>query len=241
MNIRTILFTAALAAGVLAAGAQSQRYSLTLEDFSELQVTDGINVVYHMTAADSAGIVTYECTPAMADKLIFESNKKRLKVQVAIDDGSAPTGLPTVHVRSAALGKVENSGDSTVTVLLNGPLTDLKATLIGNGTLVVKDIYASRVSGRISTGNGRLVLAGRAAAVSLNNIGTGCIEAGALDAKEVKCMLTGTGSIDCCATERLRIMGAGSGKVYYTGSPNKLTNYAIGVSAIDMKATETKE
>ncbi|MDE6109223.1 MAG: DUF2807 domain-containing protein, partial [Muribaculaceae bacterium] len=186
MNIRKLLLTAAVALAATAA-AQTQQYSLKLDDFSNLQVTDGINVVYH-TGTDSAGIVTYECTSEMADKLIFESGKNRLKVQVAIDEGATPVGLPTVHVHSASLAKVENSGDSTVTVLLDGPLTNFSAVVVGNGSLIVKGIYASRVNGRISTGNGHLVLSGRAAAVNLNNIGTGSIEAGALDAKDVKCI-----------------------------------------------------
>lgn len=239
MKLRNIL-PAAMVMVAAYATAETQQYSLKLEDFSNLQVTDGINVVYH-NSADSAGIVTYECTPEIADKLIFVSGRNRLKVQVAIDDNAAPAGLPTVHVRSASLAKVENSGDSTVTVLLDGPLTNFSAVVVGNGSLIVKGIYASRVSGRISTGNGHLVLSGRAAAVSLNNIGTGSLEAGTLDAKEVKCMVAGTGSVDCCATERLRIMGAGSGKVYYTGRPGKVSNYSIGVAAIDMNATDTEK
>ncbi|MDE6497177.1 MAG: DUF2807 domain-containing protein [Muribaculaceae bacterium] len=239
MKLRNIL-TAALAMIAACGAAETQQYSLKLEDFSNLQVTDGINVVCH-TGSDSAGIITYECTPEIADKLIFESGRNRLKLQVAIDEGATPAGLPTVHVHSASLAKVENSGDSTVTVLLDGPLTNFSAVVVGNGSIIVKGIYASRVGGRISTGNGHLVLSGRAAAATLTNVGTGSIEAGALEAKEVRCMVAGTGSVDCCATERLRILGMGSGKVYYTGSPNKVSNNSIGVKAIDMNATQAEE
>ncbi|MDE6109224.1 MAG: hypothetical protein K2F72_02935, partial [Muribaculaceae bacterium] len=49
------------------------------------------------------------------------------------------------------------------------------------------------------------------------------------------------GSVDCCATERLRILGAGSGKVYYAGRPSKVSNNSIGVKAIDMNATQAEE
>ncbi len=240
MKLRNLLFTALMALTAATAAAETQQYSLKLEDFSNLQVTDGINVVYH-TSTDSAGIITYECTPEMADKLIFESGKNRLKVQLATDEDGTPAGLPTVHVRSAALAKVENSGDSTLTVLLDGPLTKFSAVVVGNGELIVKGIYASSVGARISTGNGHLVLSGRAASLSLNNIGTGSIEAGKLEAKEVKCIVTGTGSIDCGATQRLRILGAGSGKVFYTGNPGKVSNNSIGIKAFDMNSSDTQE
>ena len=221
------------AAGLLAlaASAQQKDYSLKIDDFNELKVVDGINVVYH-TDADSSGMVTFTCDPATADKLIFESSKKRLKIEVAIDDQGTVPDLPVVHVRSSMLTRVENSGDSTVTVDLNGPVQSFKARIVGNGTLIVRGVYANNAEGRISTGHGHLVMQGRAATAKLSNIGTGPIEAGSLDAKDVKCWVLGTGPIDCRATERLHIVGAGSGKVYYAGNPSEVTNRTIGVKAI---------
>lgn len=220
--------------------AQNNGYKLQLDDFNELRVVDGINVVYH-TSKDSAGLVTYTCAPQMADMLMFESKSDRLKIQVAIDENGAPAGLPEIHVYSAMLSKVENSGDSTVTVHLSGAMPAFKARVIGNGTIVAGGIYANKVEGRISTGNGHIVLSGRAGAVKLSNIGSGPIEAGNLEAKEVKCWMLGTGTIDCYATESLRILGAGSGKVYYKGTPEHLTNSTIGVKAISVDASQNTE
>lgn len=219
------------AACALAAAAQTKDYMLKLDDFEDLRVVDGINVEVRCSE-DSAGMVTFSCKPEMADMLMFESGKGRLKMQVALDDGGPVQGLPTVHAYCKTLTRVENSGDSTVAVHLTGPQTAFKARVIGNGTIVAEGIYTNSAEGRISTGHGHIVLNGRAARVKLSNIGTGPIEAGALNAKEVKCWVLGTGNIDCHATENLTVMGAGSGTVYYTGAPKSVTNRTIGVKAV---------
>lgn len=231
---KKLLFPAIMAMAFCVASAETKDYSLNINDFDELKVVDGINVVYH-TSADSAGVITFSCEPAMADKLMFESGKKRLKIEVAIDDQGRVPDLPVVHVRSSMLTRVENSGDSTVIVDLDGPVQAFKARIVGNGTLIVRGVYANSAEGRISTGHGHLVMQGRAATAKLSNIGTGPIEAGSLDAKDVKCWVLGTGPIDCRATERLHIVGAGSGKVYYTGNPGEVTNRTIGVKAIPIE------
>lgn len=235
--MKRIFMAAAAAVCTLAASAQTKDYTLRLEDFEELRVLDGINVVVECSE-DSAGMVTFTCEPAMADVLMFESGKGRLKMQVAIDEGGPRTGLPVVHAYCSTLTRVENSGDSTVTVNLTGPQTQFKARVIGNGTIVADGIYTNAAEGRISTGHGHIVLRGKAARVKLNNIGTGPMEAGALKGKEVKCWVLGTGNIDCNASESLSIVGAGSGTVYYTGDPKTVTNRTIGVKAVAMDKPE---
>lgn len=221
------------AAYALSAHAQDKDYSLRLADFNELQVVDGINVDYR-NDSDSAGIVTFTCDPALAELIMFESSSKRLKIQLSFDDRPVPAHLPTLKVSSSSLTKIENSGDSTVTVTLDGPQPSFKARVVGNGTIVATGIYTNSADGRISTGHGHLVMRGRAGRLKLSNVGTGPIEAGALEAKDVKCWAVGTGSIDCNVSESLVIFGAGSGKVYYTGSPAKVSNRTIGVKAISI-------
>lgn len=70
---------------------------------------------------------------------------------MATDDQGPVKGLPTVRVYSAMLSKVENSGDSTVTVNLSGAVPSFKARVVGNGTVVVRGIYTNNAEGRIST------------------------------------------------------------------------------------------
>lgn len=222
------------ALGAFTAEAQEPAdYKLEVQDFTELKVTDAINVDYHCST-DSAGWAYFTTTPDVAANLLFSNNKACLNVQLA-DVLPAGTPLPTLHVYSSALGKVENSADSTVRVISNVPLPSFKARVVGNGTLVVRQLRATSVDAGITTGKGHLVISnGTAARVKLSNVGTGPLEAGGLKAQRVKVMAFGTGPIDCCATESLTVYGAGSCTVHYDGNPEKVTNRSIGVKLVEV-------
>lgn len=216
---------------VIALKAQGpmKHFTLNVNDFTELKVVDAINVEYSSTA-DSAGIVSFECPKDMASHLIFSNKNNTLTIQ--IDFENIPEGpLPTLRAHSTNLQKAENSGDSTLTILHTAPLNTFNAKLIGNGTMLIHNVKADNVNASISTGNGHLIISGKSAKAKLSNVGTGPLEANALDCLSVKCILLGTGPIDCHATEQLSVYGAGSGTVYYSGNPKKVTNRTIGVKA----------
>lgn len=225
--VLTCLFFVAMG-GYFAAKAAD--YKLEVLDFSELKVTDGINVDY-ICSQDSAGWVYFSCEPEMSSKLMFSNNKSCLHVQVAADD-EILTDLPTVRVYSSFLTKVENQSDSTVRVLSNSILPSFKVRVIGNGTIKVANIEANSVEGAIATGKGHIVFTnGVAKTAKFRNVGTGPIEGGGLKAQEVKAFMLGTGDIDCTALKVLTIYGAGTGKVYYSGNPEKVVNRSIGVKS----------
>lgn len=206
-----------------------KRYSLNVHDFTELKVIDAINVEYY-ASGDSAGTVCFECPKAMASHLMFTNKNNSLNIQV--DFENIPAGpLPLLRVYSTNLQKVENSGDSTVTVKRLSPINTFNAKLIGNGTLLIHGVSADNVNASISTGSGHLLINGRSSKAKLSNVGTGPLEANALECRSAKCVLVGTGPIDCHATEQLSIFGAGTGTVYYSGNPKKISNRTIGVKA----------
>lgn len=209
--------------------AQDKQYTLDVHDFTEIKVIDGVNVVY-TTSADSAGYVRFVCDPKMAPHIMFTNDKNSLKIQVDYEE--IPYGpLPTIYASSSSLLKAENSGDSTLTVSGLKHVNTFNAKIIGNGSLTVNDVNADYVNASISTGSGHLVISGHADRVKLSNVGTGPLEANQLDCKEAKCVLVGTGPIDCHVTEELKVIGAGSGTVYYSGNPKKVVNRTIGVKA----------
>ncbi len=235
-KIITAIFVACTAC--LSGAAQQQEkadYRLNVQDFTELKVSDAINVDYHCSA-DSAGWVYFTATPEMAQNLLFSNNKACLTVQLSSDVVGSAVELPTIHVYSSVLGKVENSADSTVRVLSNLAQPSFKARVIGNGTLIVRYVRATNVDAGINTGCGHLVISsGSAARVNYTNVGTGPLEAGGLEAQRVKAKVFGTGTVDCCATESLTVYGAGSGTIHYTGKPAKITNRSIGLKLVEIE------
>lgn len=209
------------------------RYELDLGDFSELKVIEGINVDYKCNP-DSAGKAVFYTTADKAAALMFTPKKTRLQIELAADC-EGYTGLPTITVYSRFLTKVENCGDSLVRVLSVADCPEFKARIMGNGRLVVRKITAVTVNGSIDTGNGTLVINGSCDNARLSYTGgSGAIQADDLVAKDVKCTLWGTGSIGCHVTEKLTIVGASSGHIYYKGNPTKIKNNSVGIDIVPL-------
>ncbi len=224
-----------LALGFAANAAQPElkQYKLDVKDFAELQVVDGINVVYECSA-DSAGYASFTTTNDKVSMILFSNDKSTLKIQLQTD-GVTVTDLPTITVRSNYLSRVENSGDSTVYVNSPAPSADIKLRVIGNGTIVAKGLHSTNVEGKIDTGRGHIVLQGVTQWVKLRTVGSGSIEAGDLKAEKGNLLISGTGSVDCYVTGELNIKGLGTGKVYYKGTPT-IKNRTLGtVKTIEVK------
>ena len=226
------IFFAIASAIICVSASFAAPYALNMKDFTELKVVDGINVI-HKCMPDSAGCVTFETSESIAPKILFSNNKNQLKIELSTD-GETIKGLPTVHVYSSFLAKAENSGDSTITVITPAPASQLKLRVIGNGTIIAKDIHATQAEGKIDSGKGHVVMTGKVQNVKLSNTGTGRIEAGNLQAETGKCSILGTGPIDCSVSDELTIVGLGSGTVYVKGKP-KIKNRTIGVKVVEVQ------
>ncbi|MDE6238453.1 MAG: DUF2807 domain-containing protein [Muribaculaceae bacterium] len=233
---KAIILIASVCGAVFAANAQKGMYKLDVGDFSELKVSDGINVEYYCST-DSAGWAFFECDPATAQMIMFTNKKNGLTIQIA-SDGAEVKELPTIKLYSMTLQKVENSGDSLVTIQRTVPVREFKGSVVGNGTLVINDVKTHKASFAVRTGNGHLVVNGTTRQASLRNVGTGKLEASGLMAEDVKCNILGTGPIDCNASVALSVSGAGSGKVFYGGTPSKISNHSIGVKVISVDTNQ---
>ncbi len=206
--------------------AQTKDYCLKVGEFTEFTVADNVNVVYK-ASTDSAGYATFTAPASITSAFTFSNNKNKLKIEL-IHDQPIPV-VPTVTIYSMALTKVTNWGDSTITIARSNPGAELKAKVIGNGEIVMKDVHSTKIEAAVETGNGHLFLSGKAQSAKYTNMGTGSIEAAQLEAAKVKAVMLGTGDIDCWVTESLSVVGTGSGHVYYKGNPESVKNRGLGV------------
>lgn len=216
-------------AGMALNGQNLTKYELKVGEFNELKVVDGINVDYRCNP-DSAGLAVFTSMPDKASAFIFNNKKGKLSMQISTESVNI-IDMPVVTVYSEYLTKVENSGDSTVRVLSVARGPKFSATLIGNGRLAVHNVSSTEVNGKITTGNGTLVLDGTCERANITFMGTGVIQADGLKAQQVSVKASGTGSIGVWAENKLSIMGAGSTKVYYNGEP-EIKNRTVGIKAV---------
>ena len=214
-----------------------KRYEVAVRDFSELKIVHGININY-VCNPDSAGKAVFISTDKHVSMFLFNNTNNRLEIQLMAEDNDIPTNIPTITVYSNTLSKVENSGDSTVTVTNAAPCPKFKARLIGNGCIVVKNIETTELDGSIDTGNGQLLISGTTNSAKLSSTGTGEIIADELTSNNTKCMLFGTGSIHCQAQKSLSVAGMASGKVFYKGNPSQIKKRSVGVKLIPLDNEE---
>ena len=221
----------AAATAVLAAAAQNKDYAINVGDFHEFTVVNNISVIYRQNP-DSMGYAVYSCLPAVASDITFSNKDSKLRIEL----NQEPTGakLPTITIYSLALTKATNWGDSTVVIDNVNPGAEFKLKVIGNGEIIARDVKCTKAEASIETGNGHIFISGKCQQAKLNSISTGAIEAGNLQAVKASCRITGTGSIDCYATEELKVSGIGSGTVYYRGTP-QVKNKGLGIKVVKIK------
>lgn len=191
-------------------------YRISVADFDDLKVVDGICVDYYCDPA-KAGLVEFEATKEVASAVIFDQSKGKLKVSLASRE-TPYVGLPRISVYSSHLSSVSNEGDSLVRVMSHPKGARFSCRVIGNGHLSVRDLDANSVKASIVSGRGVISMTGRCLDATFKIAGAGSIQADDLEAEKVNCSMAGTGTINCFATNELSIGGLG-GKVNYRGTP----------------------
>lgn len=203
----------------LGISAQTHRYEIRVGEFTAIKLYDNVNVSYRCVP-DSAGYAVFDAPGKLADKYIFSvTDKGVLKIQLE-PEYAERNDMPPVTVYSKFLTSVENSANTTLDVYAPAPGAEFKAKLVGNGVIRVYDLNSAKVSGAISTGNGRILLSGKCTDFRARMLGTGVIQADALLADNVNCRIMGTGSIACHPLHCLKVGGIGTTRIYYTASPD---------------------
>lgn len=202
---------------VFAAGAQ-HRYSVNVGQFDKIQISDKINVIY-TNVPDSTGMAAYTSDRDMADAFIFTNKKGTLKISISEEYKEKKEALPVVNLYSDFLLGVENSAECVLRADLSVQSPTFSARLVGNGKIIATNLRANEISATLATGNGTIALEGKCSKASYKMVGAGLIQADAMEAEVVKCIIAGTGSIGCWAEKNLDVRGIGSTKIYYKGQP----------------------
>lgn len=236
MRNRLLISVLLIAMTSLMAGAQAKHFVIKVGNFERLALVDNINVNYHCNP-DSAGLAVFDCTQDVADGLIFRlSSTGRLSIQVE-NETEYHSQLPTITLYSSSLHEAENAGDSTLRLSGLPMMPEFKVRLLDNGKIIARGLRASQLEMHILSGKGKIIASGKCDDLSLRLVGTGEIQADQVTATNVSCRIMGTGSIGCHVDGgQLKVNGSGTGKVYYKGTPSKVTVRKLGtIKAIPMK------
>ncbi len=233
---RLLISVLMVAMASLVSMAQEKLHVVKVGDFKRLSLVDNINVNYRCNP-DSAGLAVFTSTQEIANDIIFRlSDSGRLTIQVE-DETERNAQLPNMTVYSSSLEEAENAGDSTLR--LSGlPMMPLfKVRLLDNGKIIARNLRASKLELHLLSGKGKIIASGKCDELALRLVGTGEIQADQVVATDVSCRIMGTGSIGCHVDGGiLKVNGSGTGKVYYKGTPSKVSVKKLGtIKAIPMK------
>lgn len=206
--------------------ADAKDYEVNVGEFSKIKVTDSINVVYKCVSADGkgglrSGTAKFAAPARLADAFMFTNKNGQLRVEIGTEYVNDPE-LPVLYLYSDYMVNVENGGVGEIIVENPAPCADFKAQVIGNGSIVVKNLRAGQCNATIDTGSGSIVINGKVKKSVFRIIGTGLIQADRLESSEVVCKIMGAGSIGCWPIDALSVSGIGSTKIYYKGDPLKI-------------------
>lgn len=225
--MKRLLILMAATGMALTAICSGRWHELKVGAFASLEVVNNIRVTCKFLP-DSVGYVRFFTDEERADAVILDKSKPtRLKVMASPDFADKTAQIPHIYVYTDMLESVQSDSEKEVRVLGPAKCMKFKAVLIGNGLLEVTDIDAHRVIGVLATGNGKVRLTGRGEDTLLKLTGTGTIEAHDLSADKVTCHVFGGGEIYCFPKE-IVLKGLGSTRVYYRGTPEKITKSGLG-------------
>ena len=111
---------------------------------------------------------------------------------------------------------IAGSGD---TELNNIHCNDLSLSIAGSGDMKINNAVTSGCTNVAIAGSGTVKLSGSSQEAELKISGSGDLYASGYQAKRVSATVSGSGNIECYATEFLKARTSGSGSVGYKGNP----------------------
>jgi hypothetical protein len=143
-----------------------------------------------------------------------------------------PTGELKIFVTSPVYGSIEVSGATDIigqTKIVNPELLELHASGAGD---IKMELDAPKVTAEIS-GAGSIDLKGQTKDADLELTGAGHAHCYSLLSENTKVEISGAGSAEVYASEKLDATVSGAGSVSYMGNPSSVSQHVSGVGSVN--------
>lgn len=185
----------------------TKEYKLTA--FEEVKMS-GVGNVELIQSESKNGIVELTAPDNYIELYKFESNGKRLDISFTKRAINIQTKDVKIKVYTSDLIKIQNSGAANI----NMEKLDTDQMEI------------------LNSGVGSITISGIADNIELTTSGVGSINASGLKALNVKARVSGVGSIECYASEKIEGRVSGVGSLRYAGNPKVKDTNRTGVGSI---------
>lgn len=183
--------------------------------FNKIRIYSNVNVKFY-NSADKVFSISYPFVNNEQDSLLVTIENETLTIST--NDNSCFSD--TVVINGSKLISVENAYEGTLSIDSIKNVDRFKATLQGNGRIVIQSVQTDELEASIITGNGLIeIKSGHCSKIKGRIIGTGTIIM--METTSVKTVLSGvgTGTIFCPITNELKITDLGTTKILYKGIP----------------------
>ena len=227
-KIWSVLFLGLFAVSMVQAVETSVK-QFTLDDFYKMKVYNNFDVSYRQNA-DSAGIVVIMAATTDIQHIECVSKKGVLTIKYKGNcDKEQMQGSLIVY--STALEYAENNGIGSIQISTPISGAAFKAKVMGNGSIMARQVDYGIVEASVIAGKGKIALAGKCREAEFTVTGSGQIESDGHMSRDVTCRIRGNGVIGCYATQKLNARATGNGEVYYRGTP-EISKLALGELSI---------
>ena len=195
---------------------------------SSSSTTEGSGV----PATQTRDVAAFESVELAGSNNVVVHVGGKQSVVVTADDNLL--GRVTTRVESGRLVIANTPGSFSTTSPMRVEVTvpTLAAlTLSGSGNVVVDGIHGPRLEVTLP-GSGTFTGSGTTTQLDVTVGGSGTMQLTRLVAKDVRAIVSGSGSIFVTATEKLDASVSGSGAILYAGSPTEVTKSVTGSGAI---------
>ncbi len=232
--------------------------TISITDYDEI-TTEGSMTIHYTQSAETPflEITTDQNIYDMYEFRVTDGHKLliRPKEEFRRHTSFRPTTF-VVNTHSTTLKEAGIAGDSEFHVESTLTTEALKVNLAGSGIIALQDtVRAGKVKTNIAgsgtarvtyvacdtfkgeiAGSGEIFVAGTANEASFSIAGSGDVHGFDLVVANLKGEIAGSGTIEIHATNDINVKGAGSGNIYYKGSPKNVNSSIAGSGKV--KAVE---
>jgi hypothetical protein len=199
----------------------------------------GITLDIHADVAisqDNNFEVTIEARQEILDQIITEKKGDNLVIKNKDPkwhmSGENPIRI-TIHMPK--LNAIELNGSGNITARTDFSTDKMKLEVNGSGNVKMMGISASSFMAEINGSGNVDHVSGKINDASFAVNGPGNINAENLSGKTVRAMISGSGDISVGVSDELNVDIAGSGNVYYKGSPASIKKNIVGSGGVSQR------
>lgn len=199
-----------------------------VEAFTQLEL-DGVGRIYLKQGSQQA--LRVEADDNLLN--ILETSVKRGKLRISTNGCVKNYTKLDVFLTVKNLEEIESSGSGKIVGTNTLRSKELFLKNSGSGDIQL-DISSQSVELDIS-GSGQIALSGRSETLDIELSSSGNCQAAKLESNEVKADVSGSGNCMLHVVKSLEAELSGSGKIVYSGSPNRIDTNVTGSGTIEQK------